>query len=169
MKEKIVKYFMIIVVSVALLLGCTAQVEQVDLNAEKAAVKETLVEMVQAMQTENLEAFSNLVAHDSDMVSFGTDEAERWVGWDALKSSLAKQFAAFDSSKISVSKQVIHVGPGGQVAWFSEIMNWKMQTNGQPVNLEGMRSTGVLEKRNGKWVFVQMHFSVPVSGQAAEY
>jgi len=32
-----------------------------------------------------------------------------------------------------------------------------------------MRVTGVLEKRDGNWVFVQFHISAPISGQVFEY
>jgi len=64
---------------------------------------------------------------------------------------------------------VIKVNATGNTAWFSELYDWKMVTQGQPVNLIGARVTGVLDKRNGKWVCVQFHVSVPVSGQAAEY
>lgn len=163
------KYFVIAMVSIALLLSCTPQVEQANLAAEKTAVKEVIDKMAQAMETEDMEMFSNIVAHDSDMVNFGTDAAERWVGWDALKASMEQQITAFDSSKISTRDQVIKVHSSGKVAWFSELMDWNMKAQGQQVDLKGLRLTGVLEKRNGKWVLVQMHFSVPVSGQAAEY
>jgi len=109
------------------------------------------------------------MAHDADMVSFGTDASERWVGWDGIKSSLEAQFAAFDNSQVTSREQVIHLGPSGDVAWFSELMDWSVETGGQQVNMQGLRATGVLEKRAGKWMFVQMHFSVGVAGHAAEY
>ncbi|MFC1593300.1 nuclear transport factor 2 family protein [Candidatus Neomarinimicrobiota bacterium] len=47
------------------------------------------------------------------------------------------------------------------VAWFycilDDINTWK----GQPANWENVRRTGVLDKRNEKWVIVQQHFSFP--------
>lgn len=162
-------YYTFIVVSIALLLGCTAQVEPVDLEAEKSAVKEIVDQMAQAMEAEDMETFSNRIAHDPDMVNFGTDAAERWVGWDALKASVEQQFAAFENGKVSTRDQVIKVHSSGQVAWLSEIMDWSVESQGQRVDLNGLRLTGVLEKRNGKWLFVQMHFSAPVSDQAVEY
>ena len=55
------------------------------------------------------------------------------------------------------------------MAWFSELLDWQVTAGGERVALEGMRFTGVLEKRNGNWMIVQMHVSVPVAGQAAEY
>ena len=164
------KYLILNFIVMALIaLGCAQRAGKVDLAAEKSAVKEVVDQMVQAIQTENIQTISNIVAHDSDIVIFGTDASERWVGWDMFEAAMRKQFEAFSDSKISVSNQVINVNSSGQVAWFSEVMDWSMQTQGQQVDLKGLRLTGVLEKRKNQWLLVQMHFSVPVSGQAAEY
>ncbi|NIV10801.1 MAG: hypothetical protein GWN62_05790 [Aliifodinibius sp.] len=163
------KYFILSIVTITLFFGCAPQADQVDLEAEKSAVREVVVQMARAMQSEDVEMISNIVAHDPDMVNFGTDAAERWVGWDDFEASVRKQFQAFGASEVSASNQVIKVHPSGQVAWFSEIMDWSIETQGQQVDLKGLRLTGVLEKHNDEWVLVQMHFSVPVSGQAAEY
>lgn len=152
-----------------LALSACIQTPKVDLEAEKAQVKMVVDQMARAMETEDVEMISTIVAHDADMVNFGTDAAERWVGWEVLKASIEQQFAAFEEQKVSVRDQVIKVGSGGAVAWYSQIMDWSLTAGGETVNLEGMRATGVLEKRNGKWLIVQMHFSVGVAGQAAEY
>ena len=159
----------IFVGAAVVLLLMTACVQNVDPVAEKAAVKDVLDKMEQAMTSEDIESFASIVAHDTDMVNFGTDATERWVGWDALKSSMERQFAAFDKMQMSVRNQVIKVAAGGDVAWFSQVMDWNLEAGGKPVSLKGIRVTGVLEKRAGKWLIVQMHFSVGVAGQAAEY
>jgi hypothetical protein len=116
-----------------------------------------------------MELLSNTVAHDEDMVCFGTDAAERWVGWVSLKESLQKQFDAVENTKISAKDQVIMISQSADVAWFSYIMDAQVELQGDQVNFEGMRVTGVLEKRDSKWVIVQFHVSVPVAGQAFEY
>ncbi|NUQ40702.1 MAG: nuclear transport factor 2 family protein [Calditrichaceae bacterium] len=139
------------------------------MEAEKAQVKKVVDQIAQAMEAEDVEAISAIVAHDADMVNFGTDATERWVGWDALQASIEQQFAAFDNQQVSVRDQVIKVGASGTTAWYSQIMDWNLDAGGEVVNLEGMRASGVWEKRDGKWKIVQMHFSVGVAGQAAEY
>ena len=70
---------------------------------------------------------------------------------------------------MAVRDQVIRVHSSGAVAWFSEVGDWAVTLAGEAVSLEGMRLTGVLEKREGSWVLVQFHASVPVAGQAIEY
>jgi ketosteroid isomerase-like protein len=146
--------------------GCAPKV---DLEAEKAKVKAVVDQFGQLLETEDMALFSKIMAQDPDMVNFGTDAAERWVGYETLKESVQQQFAAFDSTKLSVRDQVIKVHDSGNVAWFSEVADWDVAAQGQPVHIAGSRITGVLEKRNGNWVFAQFHASVPVSGQAAQY
>jgi ketosteroid isomerase-like protein len=141
----------------------------VNLEAEKAAVKTVLDQFIQASKIEDMELFSKIMAHDDDMVNLGTDAAERWVGWEPFKNSIEKQFASLEETDISVREQVIKVHKSGEVAWFSEFMDLKGKAQGQPYALEGARFTGVLEKRNGSWLIVQIHGSVPVSGQAVKY
>lgn len=118
---------------------------------------------------EDLELLSKIMAHDADMENLGTDAVKRWVGWEALKESIQKQFDSFEDSKISLKDQVIKVHNSGNVAWFSEVTEWSLVAQGQQVRIEGFRFTGVLEKRNSNRVIVQFHASVPVSGQAIHY
>lgn len=63
----------------------------------------------------------------------------------------------------------IKVADLGNVARFSEIMDFSVASKGESINAKGIRIAGVLEKRDGNWVFVQYHFSIPVAGQAVEY
>lgn len=141
----------------------------VDLEAAKAAVNSVLDQFIQAYETENIELFSKIMAHDPDMVIFGTDAAERFVGYESIENSMKKQFESYEETKVTSRDRVIKVHKSGEVAWFSELWDLKGKAQGQPYALEGFRATGVLEKRNGNWVTVQWHASIPVSGQAVKY
>jgi len=150
--------------------GCAQQAaEPVDLEAAAVEARATVDQFPVALETEDVELFSRIMAHDPDMVCFGTDASERWVGYEAVKAALEQQFEAFESVHVTVNDQVVRVGPSGDAAWFSEVSDWSVMTGGQTVELKGTRLTGALEKRDGKWVIVQFHTSVPVMGQAAEY
>lgn len=145
-----------------------AVVSAVDLEAAKVAVNSVLDQWLQMVDTENPELFSKLMAHDPDMVSFGTDAAERWVGYEPALDALKKVFESVEESKGTSRERVIVVHKSGEVAWWSELLNWTGKAQGASFALEG-RLTGVMEKRNGNWVIVQVHSSVPVSGQAVKY
>jgi hypothetical protein len=55
------------------------------------------------------------------------------------------------------------------VAWFSAHADWTISMQGQSMTMTGLRMTGVLERRDGRWLHAQFHLSKPVEGQAVEY
>ncbi len=130
---------------------------------EKNNVKKTVDEFALFWETHNMELLSKIMAHDPDIVNFGSDASEHFIGWNMFKEAVEKMLPSLQETKISVSDQVIKMAPSGDVAWFSEIWNWDLKINNEPVQMYGQRLTGVLEKRNGKWVFVQFHNSVPAA------
>ena len=136
----------------------------VDIKAEKTKVKEVVDQFEQFWETQDMELLSRIMAHDADMVNYGSDAAEHFVGWEALKESLERMLPSLENIKITVRNLVIKVHPSGNVAWFSQVWDWDLVIEGQPVHSAGQRLSGVLEKRNENWVFVQFHNSVPVSG-----
>ena len=56
----------------------------------------------------------------------------------------------------------------GDVAWYSCHLDDENEWNGQPASWLNVRWTGVLEKREGDWVIVQMHFSYGVEAGTGE-
>ena len=141
----------------------------VDLEAAKVAVNSVLDQMIEAYETENIDLFSRVIVHDPDIVMFGTDAAEKFVGYGPVEESMKKQFESYEETQLTSKERVIKVHQSGEVAWWSELWDVQGKAQGQPYALEGMRVTGVLEKRNGNWAIVQWHASVPVSGQAVKY
>jgi ketosteroid isomerase-like protein len=141
----------------------------VDIEAEKAAVRTLIDDFVIAWETEDLELFSKIIAHDNDMVMFGTDAAEYFVGWEPMMESMKKQLDASENVQIATRDLSIKVHKSGEVAWVSFFMDLKGESMGEPFSVEGMRVTAVLEKRNGNWLFMQFHASIPVEGQAVKY
>jgi ketosteroid isomerase-like protein len=154
-------------VIIFLLSGCSEQEKNTE--AEMPKVKEVVDSFTKTLETEDMVLFEKTFAQDEDMVSFGTDAAERWVGYATLKEAVQNQFDSFENTKMTVRDQVIEIHGSGEVAWFSEIADWDVTAMGEEVKIKNSRITGVLEKRGNDWVIVQFHASVPVSGQAAQY
>ena len=113
--------------------------------------------------------FAETMAHDSDMVTFGTDASERWDGWDDLQKSVKNQFDPFDILNVKRMNKKLNLSNSGEVAWFSEIVDWEFLADGKKQIIEGVRYTGVMEKRENEWKIVQFHSSVGVSGQVIAY
>lgn len=138
-------------------------------TGEVAAVRAVLDTVVKAWETNDGPLLAGTMARDGDMVTFGTDAAERFVGWDALKASIDKQFSTYTGTKVAVKQRDIKLAAGGTVAWASEVLDLSTRSGSEPVAIGGMRVTTVLEKRGGRWLIVHFHYSVPVAGQAIKY
>ncbi|MBT8395582.1 MAG: nuclear transport factor 2 family protein, partial [Gemmatimonadetes bacterium] len=117
---------------------------------------------------EDIALFDAAFSQDSDMVIFGTDAAEYWVGHDTARESLAFQLEVFEDTESTVRNQVVKVHDSGEVAWFTEMMDLEV-TSGEDRAELTVWFSGVLEKKDDGWKIVQFHASVPVAGQAVEY
>lgn len=135
----------------------------------KPNLKNAVDQLMDAFEKESVAMFDDAMAKDSDMVTFGTDASERWVGFDEVRDSFAKQVSAFEVERIDTKSQVIKTSNSGEVAWFSQIVDWHISSNGKSQTVPGIRVTGVLEKRGEHWKIVQFHTSAPVQGQVVEY
>ena len=85
------------------------------------------------------------------------------IGWDEIRSVMERQFNSFEETYISVRDQVVEINETGNTAWFSEILSYNYIYQGEARQFEGVRFTGVLEKRDGDWYIVQSHMSIPGS------
>ena len=129
----------------------------------------TIDKMWDSFQKGSVEMFSETMARDEDMISFGTDVAERWQGWVSLKQSIEKQFGSLEVLSIKRQNKTIKYSQLKDTAWFSEVVSWEVMNGGEKALIEGIRFTGVLEKRGTNWLIVQFHTSVGVAGQVIEY
>ena len=157
-----------LILFVVVILAINGCAEKVDLEAEKAQVQSVLDQWVQAVETEDIDLYMKTFAKDADMVTFGTAAADRWVGWEPLREHATEVFQAFDDIDLSFRDIVIKVHASGKVAWFSLIFDETWVAQEEPGSLEGGRLTGVLEKRDGNWVVVQFHASMPVAEEEVE-
>lgn len=157
-----------------LLAGCTVSMNAslnedahqkapraIDIDAEEAAVKAVLDRYIQAFRTRNREGVAQVYAHDEDLVVFGNNPLDRRVGWKMTQEYIDKYFASVDRIEIGLKDQRIKVHRSGEAAWFSEVLDWKEVEKGKTFAIKGLRISGVLERRDGRWVIVQLHGSGP--------
>ncbi|HPG12408.1 MAG TPA: nuclear transport factor 2 family protein, partial [Chitinophagaceae bacterium] len=76
------------------------------------------------------------------------------------KSHLA-QFEAIDKAKLTSKDLTVFLSKSGDVAWFSDITDWNLVIQNDSLDINNIRITGVLEKRDAEWKIVQVHASVP--------
>jgi hypothetical protein len=129
----------------------------------------TIQKMWNSFVEGDVNMFSETMAQDSDMVTFGTDASEMWDSWNDLKESVKLQFNAFDVLSVTRKNKSLKVNKSKTAAWFSETVDWKFLSDGKEESIDGVRYTGVMEYRGGQWLIVQFHSSVGVAGQVIEY
>jgi ketosteroid isomerase-like protein len=140
----------------------------VDLVAEQAAATAVVDMWLQVWETKDMALFDRAFSHDPDMIIFGTDAAEYWVGYEMARKSIEYQLGVYEDTKGTLRNQVVKVHASGEVAWFTEMMDLSVTSGGERMDLT-IWFSGVLEKLAGTWTFVQFHASVPVAGQAIKY
>jgi len=103
------------------------------------------------------------IAHDTSFFIFHPDSRSTIRGYPmfhdfAIRSWLRPEFKA---TGFRIKELRINIAGSGDVAWFSCLLDDFGEWNGQKSGWENCRWTGVLEKRDTRWVIVQMHFSFP--------
>jgi hypothetical protein len=135
-----------------------------DTEAEIAAVESAIDGTIEWAKTKDFDWLYSIIANDSaylevhpeDVVIKGFTEFKRqeefWASPD------------FRSIRHEIRDLQITLSRSGDVAWFFCMLDDINEWQGRPASWVNTRWTGVLEKRDGKWVMVQMHFSNPVAG-----
>lgn len=148
-----------ITLSVCLLFFSCSKKE--DPGIEKANAKEIVQKLYRSFESKDIGLMSTIMAHDEDMVNFGTDVTEHEVGWKEWEKSHLAQFEAIDKAKLTSKDLTVFLSKSGDVAWFSDITDWNLVIQNDSLDINNIRITGVLEKRDAEWKIVQVHASVP--------
>jgi ketosteroid isomerase-like protein len=156
MKGVIISFFLMML----MFISCS---KKVNVELEKAKVQSVLDQLEEAINTKNLELLSKIHSHDKDFIFIGLDTSEQFIGWVELEKANREVLEKIEDRQCTFKNQNICVSELGNVAWFSRIADIKIVKDGKQYNFESIRSTGILEKRNGNWIFVQFHSSFPVS------
>lgn len=126
----------------------------------KEEIKTTIKQFFRAMDTQDYELLSNILAHDEEMVHIGTDEDEIWKGWNELHTASLEQFKNLEYYKAEIKDLQINLSATARVAWYSHLLNAQIKSHGDITEWQDARFTGVLEKREGQWKLVQTHVSL---------
>ena|SRR5215218_1324890 len=129
----------------------------------QAAVEATLKQWADAYSKRDLDRVLALIARDDDVVGIGTGQDEWRVGPEEFKAQLERDFSQAEA--LAVAYEPVVVSEAGPVAWVAGRASVQARVDGQDLALAG-RFTAVLEHRDGRWLLVQTHFSLPAAEQA---
>lgn len=128
----------------------------------QSEVTSTLKQMFDAYQKRDLTDMLAVVAPDKDVLVIGSGADERSLGPEEFGKSAKRDWAQSEASSINLRDT--KVAMAGGVAWFAADVTFQFTIERKRSELPG-RLTGVMEKREGKWLLMQMHFSIPSSQQ----
>ena len=102
-----------------------------------------------------------LVSKDpDDMVGYSVG-GRKYVGWNDLKNEMQQEFETV--SRVDIPVREIRVWERGDVAWYTaEIEYIRYEGTGEDARkmVLPLRESGVLERRQGRWLLVQWHESL---------
>ena len=103
----------------------------------------------------------NSVAQDEDFFYFSPDNASTVAGFEMFQKFTKEMFMGdhFKALWWKTKEMAINISRSGDVAWWHCLLDDVGLWNGQEAGWHDVRWTGTLEKRDGQWVIVQMHFS----------
>ena len=135
------------------------------MNADEqttSEVKKVLIHFGEAFSRRDMGRQSALLAPDPDVTFFGTGADEERVGLSEIKDQILRDWAQSESAFIDWTQ--LSVSAQGNVAWVAAHVTLKARASGREMAFPG-RITVVMDKRDGQWLIVQWHMSVPMAGQ----
>jgi hypothetical protein len=130
-------------------------------DADRAAVERTVRASIGWALNKDFNLLFESMAQDPDFFIFHPDTESTIVGFEAFKKLAGSTWKndKFKALDFEVKDLRIRFGPAGDVAWYSALLDDHGEWEGRPTGWDNARWTGVLEKRGGRWVLIQMHFS----------
>jgi ketosteroid isomerase-like protein len=129
---------------------------------EMDVIKNTIEDGIRWAMNKDLDRLISIFAHDENLFIFDPDSYTPVVGYEMFKQSFEFWMdPRFKATSFEVRDLRINRSRSGDVVWFSCFLDDLAEWNGKPIGWKNVRWTGVIEKRDGKWVHVQQHFSFP--------
>ncbi len=134
------------------------------IDSEKAKVKQAIEDCIQwPFPRKNIDRLLGAVAQDSSFFIFHPDSKSTVTCFSDFRKMIDDIFLSDDCrpTNTEIKNLRIQLSTRGDVAWFACLLDDFGEFKGQAWAWVNARWTGVLEKRNGRWLITQMHFSLP--------
>ena len=147
-----VRLFLSLVVVVALAASpCLAAEND---SGAMAEIEQMIKSHNQAYDNKDIDAIMEFFAPDA--ILMGTGPGERYEGTEEIREAHVHFFESYDKQTSELTWHKIWVN--GDVAWCMAMKQYTLY-NKNVKNEFALNWSVVLEKQNGKWVFVSLHFS----------
>ena len=158
MKKRLHEIF-IILLTLLLIPGCRAPAA--DTSTDYEAVKDSIEQSIGWAIEKDFEAMFRLWA--DDMFHFWLFSGSQVTGLENFKKYAERwKDPDFRGTRFEFKDLRIVFSRSGDVAWYSCFLDDCGSYKGVETCLKDVFQTGVLEKRDGRWVHVQMHGAYPI-------
>ena len=158
------KFLLLLFFALTSLYGCGGhKTDFISENeSERLLVEQTIHSSIGWAINKDIKLLYSIIDHDSSFL-------EVHPGPKVVKGfsdfSNAEEFwmsPDFKAIRYDIRDLQINISKAGDVAWWFCMLDDMNTWKGEPANWENTRWTGIMEKRKGKWIIVQQHFSFPV-------
>jgi len=154
----------IIIATVLLLIitnRCINQTKpvEIDKSDEIALIEKAIHGSIGWAKNKDFKLLYSIIANDSNYLEVDPNP-DIIRGFDEFKKNeVFWGNPDFRAIRYEIRDLKISVSECGTVAWYYCVLDDINEWKGKPAEWRDTRWTGVLEKREGRWVIVQMHFS----------
>lgn len=125
-------------------------------------IKTALQEFRDAYAGRDMEGLLACFESDADVVLYGTGTDEKRVGLDQIRRQAERDWA--QSETATMTFDWTSISAAGPVAWVAADGAFDLKIDGHDIHVPA-RATFVLERRDGRWLIAQSHFSTPATEQ----
>lgn len=132
--------------------------------AEPDSPEQVVRALVRANADKDLATMATMMAQDSDAIGYSIG-GRKFVGWVDFAREMQMEFESVTRLEIPITE--LKVWTHGDTAWFTMELDYiRYVRNGKEETRTSLplRETGVLTRRQGRWILVSWHESFRVSG-----
>jgi len=126
---------------------------------ERKEIERIISSCIGWAKDKNLDLLYSVIANDTNYISVSPNKNVVRCFEDVKVNVPFWMSPDFKYVRHEIRDLEITFARSGDVAWFFCILEDINTYKGQPAEWKNTRWTGVVEKREGKWVIVQQHFS----------
>ena len=150
-----------IVIMFTVICGCAHNSEKhnYDSEKEKQLIEKSINSCIGWAGKKDISLLHSVIANDSSFLEVHPDGKVVKGFEEFRKAEKSWMSPDFQAVRYEIRDLRINISESGDAAWWfcmlDDINTWQ----GEPASWENTRWTGVLEKREGRWIIVQQHFS----------
>jgi len=137
------------------------------LEVERGRIEQVVRTSIGWALTKDRPLLESVMAKD-DRLFIVNPDGESITGWGQFEKNFDFWMdPRFRATKLDIRDLRIDLSGSGVTAWWSCVLDDLGEWDGKPIGWVDTRWTGVMEKRAGRWLIVQMHFSFDAAKVAA--